>query len=146
MPWRRRLGGLWRKGGRASPRQSFTVFPGRHAPDQHQIFGSPLYGTRRLGALIIKEPHYVRPLLPACLLGPQVYVTEYPAPALYLPFQLGLKSVTLAQDEAIDYQITQKGEPFRGHDVSLNSLSDLIAKLATSPGLYVRCSLGVSKG
>lgn len=50
------------------------------------------------------------------------------------------------RDEAIDYQITQKGEPFRGHDVSLNSLSDLIAKLATSPGLYVRSSLGVSKG
>lgn len=47
-------------------------------------------------------------------------------------------------DEAIDYQTTQKGEPFRGHDVSLNSLSDLIAKLVTSPGLYVRCSLGVS--
>lgn len=49
-------------------------------------------------------------------------------------------------DEAIDYQITQKGEPFTGHDVSLNSLSDLITKLATSPGLYVRCSLGVSQG
>jgi uncharacterized protein YbjT (DUF2867 family) len=48
-------------------------------------------------------------------------------------------------DEAIDYQITQKDEPFKGHDVSLNSLSDLIAKLATSPGLYIRCSLGVSK-
>ena len=48
-------------------------------------------------------------------------------------------------DEAIDYRITQKGEPFKKHDVSLNSLSDLIAKLATSPGLYVRSSLGVSK-
>jgi uncharacterized protein YbjT (DUF2867 family) len=49
-------------------------------------------------------------------------------------------------DEAIDYQITQKGEAFRGHDVSLNSLSDLIAKLATTPGLHVRSSLGVSQG
>ena len=47
-------------------------------------------------------------------------------------------------DAAIDYQLTQKGEAFRGHDVSLNSLSDLIARLATSPTLYVRCSLGVS--
>jgi hypothetical protein len=26
-------------------------------------------------------------------------------------------------DEAIDYQITQKGEPSRGHDLSLNSLT-----------------------
>jgi uncharacterized protein YbjT (DUF2867 family) len=38
-------------------------------------------------------------------------------------------------DEEIDYQITQKGEPFKGHDVSLNSLSDLIVKLALSRGM-----------
>ena len=49
------------------------------------------------------------------------------------------------QDEEISYQITQKGEPFKGHNVSLNSLSDLIVKLATTPGLHVRQSLGVSK-
>ena len=49
------------------------------------------------------------------------------------------------QDEAIDYQITQKGEPFKGHEISLNSLSDLITRLATTPGLYVRSSLGVSR-
>ena len=48
------------------------------------------------------------------------------------------------QDATIDYRITQKGEPFHGHDVSLNSLSDLIVKLALSPTLHVRCSLGVS--
>jgi uncharacterized protein YbjT (DUF2867 family) len=48
-------------------------------------------------------------------------------------------------DEAIDYQITQRDEAFRGHDVSLNSVSDLIVKLVTTPGLHVRCSLGVSR-
>ena len=48
-------------------------------------------------------------------------------------------------DEGIDYRVTQKGEPFRGHDVSLNSLSDLIVKLALSPTQDVRCSLGVSR-
>jgi uncharacterized protein YbjT (DUF2867 family) len=48
-------------------------------------------------------------------------------------------------DEAIDYQVTQKGKPFRGHDVSLNSLSDLIVKLALSPTMEVRRSLGVSR-
>ena len=36
-------------------------------------------------------------------------------------------------DAKVDYRITQKGEPFHGHDVSLNSLSDLIVKLALSP-------------
>lgn len=49
------------------------------------------------------------------------------------------------RNAAVDYQLTQKGEPFRGHDVSLNSLADLIVKLALSPSLHVRCSLGVSQ-
>jgi uncharacterized protein YbjT (DUF2867 family) len=48
------------------------------------------------------------------------------------------------QDDKIDYRLTQKGEPFQGHDVSLNSLSDLIVKLASSPTLHARSSLGVS--
>lgn len=48
-------------------------------------------------------------------------------------------------DQEINYQITQKGEPFRGHDVSLASLSDLITNLVTMPNLHVRCSLGVSR-
>jgi uncharacterized protein YbjT (DUF2867 family) len=48
-------------------------------------------------------------------------------------------------DEEIDYRITQKGEPFQGHDVSLNSVSDLIVKLALSPTMEVRRSLGVGR-
>jgi len=50
------------------------------------------------------------------------------------------------RDAEISYQLTPKGEPFRGRDVSLNSLSDLIVKLATTPGLHLRRSLGVSRG
>jgi uncharacterized protein YbjT (DUF2867 family) len=50
------------------------------------------------------------------------------------------------RDEEVSYQITQKGEPFRGHDVSLDSVSDLIVKLALAPGKDVRRSLGVSRG
>ena len=49
------------------------------------------------------------------------------------------------QDASIDYRITQKGEPFEGHDVSLASLFDLIAKLAYSPTLHAGQSLGVSQ-
>jgi uncharacterized protein YbjT (DUF2867 family) len=48
-------------------------------------------------------------------------------------------------DEEVAYRITQKGEPFKGRDVSLNSLSDLIVKLALSPTMEVRRSLGVSR-
>lgn len=48
------------------------------------------------------------------------------------------------QDARVDYQVTHKGEPFRGYDVSLNALSNFIVQLATTPGLHVRESLGVS--
>ena len=49
-------------------------------------------------------------------------------------------------DEQVSYGLTQKGEQFKGHDVSLNSLSDLIVKLALKPGMESRHSLGVSRG
>ncbi len=35
---------------------------------------------------------------------------------------------------------------FKGHDVPLNGLSDLIVRLALTPGLHVRESIGVSRG
>jgi uncharacterized protein YbjT (DUF2867 family) len=49
------------------------------------------------------------------------------------------------RDEAVAYQITQKEEPFKGHEVSLNSVSDLIVKLALTAGMEIRRSLGVSR-
>ena len=42
------------------------------------------------------------------------------------------------------YRLTKKGEPFIGHDVTLNGLSALIAALAITPDLHVGESLGVS--
>jgi nucleoside-diphosphate-sugar epimerase len=42
------------------------------------------------------------------------------------------------------YEITRKGEAFRGHDISRVALASLIAKLATTPGLESHQSLGVS--
>lgn len=50
------------------------------------------------------------------------------------------------QERRSDFQITQKDEPFKGHDVSLEALSTLIVKLCTTPGLHNRQSLGVSNG
>ena len=50
------------------------------------------------------------------------------------------------RDEEVAYQITQKGQPFKGHDVSLNSLSDLIVKLALTPGMESRHGIGVGRG
>ena len=57
-----------------------------------------------------------------------------------------LRSGWFTRDDEIAYQITQKGQPFKGHDVSLNSLSDLIVKLALTPGMESHRSLGVSRG
>jgi len=50
------------------------------------------------------------------------------------------------QDEKVSYQVTQKGDPFQGHNISLNSLSALIVKLALNPAMAMRRSLGVSSG
>jgi uncharacterized protein YbjT (DUF2867 family) len=50
------------------------------------------------------------------------------------------------RDAEVTSQLTQKGEPFAGHEVSLNALSRLVVELATRPGLHLRCSLGVSRG
>jgi uncharacterized protein YbjT (DUF2867 family) len=57
-----------------------------------------------------------------------------------------LRPAWFTGDEIVDYQITQKGEPFKGREVSLDSVSDLIVKLATTPGMEIRRSLGVSRG
>jgi uncharacterized protein YbjT (DUF2867 family) len=48
------------------------------------------------------------------------------------------------RDATAECHLTRKGEPFKGHDVSLDSLSGLIVKLALTSGLHVRESLGVS--
>lgn len=48
-------------------------------------------------------------------------------------------------EDDVDYEITQEGEPFKGYDVSRASVASLVVKLATTPGLEVRRSLGVSK-
>ena len=48
------------------------------------------------------------------------------------------------RDDEVSYRLTEKGEPFVGHDVSLASLSALIVKVALDPALHVRSSLGVS--
>jgi hypothetical protein len=47
--------------------------------------------------------------------------------------------------DEIDYETTQKGERFRGSIVSRKSVAALVVKLAESPELDIRRSLGVSR-
>ncbi|WP_125573943.1 NAD(P)H-binding protein [Levilactobacillus huananensis] len=44
-----------------------------------------------------------------------------------------------------DYQVTKKGEPFGGHDVSRKSIADLVVRLAHDETLGARDSLGVNR-
>jgi uncharacterized protein YbjT (DUF2867 family) len=56
-----------------------------------------------------------------------------------------LRPAWFTDADEVDYETTQKGEPFRGGTVSRKSLTSLIVKLAESPQHEVRRSLGVSK-
>lgn len=44
-----------------------------------------------------------------------------------------------------DYQVTKKGEPFGGHDVSRESIADLVMHLAHDPAYGSRDSLGINR-
>jgi len=60
-------------------------------------------GRSCLRTLNLKELYDVFTVSTGCLLGPQIYVKEHLAPALYLPFQFGLKGMPLAQKERVDF-------------------------------------------
>ncbi|MEK5179717.1 SDR family oxidoreductase [Paenibacillus odorifer] len=56
-----------------------------------------------------------------------------------------LRPAWFTNKNEINYETTQKGELFKGSEVSRKSVADLIVKLAVTPGLEVRSSLGVNK-
>jgi uncharacterized protein YbjT (DUF2867 family) len=58
-----------------------------------------------------------------------------------------LRPCWLSDRNETDYETTQKGEPFRNPHgkVSRRSVADLVVRLATTPGLEGRRSLGVNK-
>lgn len=56
-----------------------------------------------------------------------------------------LRPAWFTNQNEIDYMITQKGELFKGSEVSRKSVADLVVKLAVTPGMEIRRSLGVSK-
>lgn len=58
-----------------------------------------------------------------------------------------LRPAWLNNRDEVDYGTTQKGEPFENPDgvVSRKSVASLVVRLATTPGLHVRQSLGVHK-
>jgi hypothetical protein len=45
----------------------------------------------------------------------------------------------------VDYETTERNEPFRGTEVSRKSVAALIVKIIDSPEIFVRSNLGVDK-
>ena len=45
----------------------------------------------------------------------------------------------------INYEISHKGEPFGGHDVSRKSIADLVTKIVLDPTLYNHESIGIHR-
>lgn len=51
----------------------------------------------------------------------------------------------LTDEDEVDYELTTKGQPFKGTVVSRRSVGDLIAKVIADPALHVGENLGVNK-
>lgn len=51
----------------------------------------------------------------------------------------------LMDEDEVDYELTRKGEPFKGTVVSRKSVADLIVKVILSPDLDVGANLGINK-
>ena len=56
-----------------------------------------------------------------------------------------LRPAWLTNADEVCYEVTQKGEPFKGTEVSRKSVAALVTDVATSPGLWSRANLGVNK-
>lgn len=44
----------------------------------------------------------------------------------------------------VNYEVTRKGEPFGGHDVSVSSIADLVKRLVDDDSLYSKDSVGIN--
>lgn len=56
-----------------------------------------------------------------------------------------IRPAWLTNHDEIDYETTQKGETFKGTEVSRKSIADLVTKLVADPTWSVHASLGVNK-
>jgi uncharacterized protein YbjT (DUF2867 family) len=56
-----------------------------------------------------------------------------------------LRPAWLTNADEISYEVTRKGEPFKGTEVSRKSVAALVADIVTHPGRWPRANLGVNK-
>ena len=56
-----------------------------------------------------------------------------------------IRPAWLSNKDIVSYETTEKGEPFKGTEVSRKSIADLVVKLITHPSQAIRHSLGVNQ-
>ena len=56
-----------------------------------------------------------------------------------------LRPAWLMDEDEVDYEVTTKGQPFRGTVVSRKSLADVILQVIAKPELHIGGNLGVNK-
>lgn len=56
-----------------------------------------------------------------------------------------IRAAYMNNNPEIDYELTQKGEEFRGTIISRASIADLIVEVIKIPSLYENCSLGIAE-
>lgn len=56
-----------------------------------------------------------------------------------------IRAAYMTNDDEVDYELTQKGEAFKGTMISRKSIADLVVKIINQPTDYYRKSLGISK-
>lgn len=56
-----------------------------------------------------------------------------------------LRPAWLTDNDEVDYEVTGRGEPFKGTEVSRKSVAALVAELVNAPGTRIRENLGVDK-
>ncbi|UUM31466.1 SDR family oxidoreductase [Vibrio japonicus] len=56
-----------------------------------------------------------------------------------------LRPAWLMDEDEVDYEITEKGQSFKGTVVSRKSVGDLISKVIVNPDLHIGANLGVNK-
>ena len=56
-----------------------------------------------------------------------------------------LRPAWLTDNDEVDYETTEKGEPFKGTEVSRKSVAELVVKIIRSPKLHSKRNIGVDK-
>ncbi|WP_412990290.1 NAD(P)H-binding protein [Pediococcus siamensis] len=56
-----------------------------------------------------------------------------------------IRAAFMIDSDEIDYELTQKGQPFKGTMISRESIADLIIKIMNTPSKYKFESLGIAK-